>query len=303
MRLTIIILNWNAAPDTIRAVQAVMTWQQLQPTVIVVDNASTDNSAAKIRAACPTAHVIANPTNQGFAGGNNRGLEHALNLGDAPILLLNNDAVIAEADANRLLTTLTENERLGFIGPLLFDADQRDRLLSAGSKDPARHHLSHNHQLPPGGPVHLVECVPGTVILIRAEIFRQLGLFDEAYFFGSEVADLCLRARQHGFLSAVDDRARAYHTLKRSSRFRESLYPYYIIRNRFLLIRKFHRRWKFFFYGFWALYSFALATKVQLTGQSPMARAVRLGLLDGLQGRFHGQNERVLAIATGSSGE
>jgi GT2 family glycosyltransferase len=172
-------------------------------------------------------------------------------------------------------------------------------MLSAGSKNPALHHHSHNHNLPTGGPVHLAECVPGTVLLIRAEVFRQVGLLDEAYFFGSEVADLCLRAKADGFLSAVDARARAYHRLKRSSRFRDTLYPYYIIRNRFLLIRKFHRRWKFAFYAFWTLYSLLLSWKVLLSGQQPMARAVRIGLFDGLQGRFHGQNERILDLATG----
>jgi hypothetical protein len=73
------------------------------------------------------------------------------------------------------------------------------------------------------------------------------------------------------------------------------LHSYYIIRNRFLFIRKFHPRSRFLFYGFWTLYSLALAVKVRLNGKAAMARAVCLGLLDGLRGRFGAQNERVLA--------
>jgi len=307
MELAIIILNWNAAADTVRCVRNIASWKRLQPTILVVDNGSTDDSLAVIARECPEAHLIRSSTNLGFAGGNNRGIVEALSLsmgtgmGDVPILLLNNDAWIEENDVIRLLETLQADERIGLIGPLLFDAEQKDRLLAAGSKDPARHHHSHiveNYKLPTGGPVHIVECVPGTVIVGRAAVFRTVGLLDEDYFFSSEVADLCLRSRQHGYLSAIDTRARAFHDLGRSSQLRDTLHTYYIIRNRFLLIRKFHHKWKVLFYGFWTIYSLALSMKVQLNGKTSTARAVRLGLLDGLRGRFGGQNERVLAIAS-----
>jgi GT2 family glycosyltransferase len=299
--LSIVILNWNAAVDTIRCVRSVTAWKQVQPLIIVVDNASTDDSVALIKRECPSVRLIENGTNQGFAGGCNRGIEYALARQTAPILLLNNDALIAEADILRLLDTLqTSAEQIGFIGPLLFDAEQPDRLLAAGSKNPARHHHSHNHELPAGGPTKIVECIPGTAIIIRAELFQTVGLLDEAYFFSSEIVDLCLRARQHGYLGVVDSRARAFHALKRSSGFRAALYPYYIIRNRFLLIRKFHRPWIAAYYGFWTLYALALSLKVRLNGQPALARTVRLGLLDGLRGRFGNQNERVLMIANGT---
>ena len=300
MELAIIVLNWNAAADTIRCVRHITSWQRLRPTILVVDNASRDADPEVILRECPQVHLICNSTNLGFAGGNNRGIMEALSLGDAPILLLNNDAWVEESDVTRLLETLQADEQIGLIGPLLYDAVQKDRLLAAGSKDPARHHHSHIHKLPAGRPVHITECVPGTLIVVRAGVFRSVGLLDEGYFYGSEVADLCLRAGQRGYLSAIDARARAFHDLGRSSGSRNTLYPYYIVRNRFLLIRKFHRRWKALFYGFWTLYSLALAAKMQLSGHLPTARAVRLGLLDGLQGRFGGQNERVLAIVSGT---
>lgn len=293
--LAIVILNWNAMSDTIRCVDEIAAWKQLQPMIIVVDNASTDGSAEIIRRECTEVHVIHNEVNLGFAGGNNKGIQAALSQGEAPILLLNNDASITEDDVTRLLETLYTKTEIGFAGPLLFDASNRDRLLAAGSKNPAQHHHSHNHSLSTKAPVQVVECIPGTAIIGKATVFRAIGLLDEDYFFSSEVADLCLRAREAGYLSVIDTRARVYHTLNRSSKFRDSLYPYYIIRNRFLLIRKFHYKWKMFFYSFWTLYSLALSLKVQLNGKPAMARAVRLGLFDGLRGKFGNQNERVLA--------
>jgi GT2 family glycosyltransferase len=302
MELAIVILNWNAAADTVRCIRDISSWQRLRPTVWVVDNASTDDSLQVISRECPQVHLIRNSTNLGFAGGSNRGILGALSMGDAPILLLNNDAWVEEGDIARLLETLQANEQIGLIGPLLFDAEQKDRLLAAGGKNPALHHHSHNTRLPTDKPVQIVECVPGTVVVGRAKVFLEVGLLDVAYFYSSEVADLCLRARQHGYLSAIDTRARASHHLGRSSEFRDTLYTYYIIRNRFLLIRKFHQKWKLLFYGFWTLYSLALSVTVLLNGKLPTARAVRLGLIDGLQGRFGGQNKRVLALTVGAVG-
>jgi hypothetical protein len=300
MEIAVVILNWNAADDTVRCVRHVASWDILRPTIIVVDNASTDGSPGVIARECPGVHLIQNSANLGFAGGNNEGIRRALSWGDTPILLLNNDACIEETDVIRLMETLVADERMGLVGPLLFDAEQRETLLAAGSRNPARHHHSHNRALPTDGPVHTVECVPGTVILVRADVFRRVGLLDERYYFASEVADLCLRAKQQGYLSAVDTRARAFHNLERSSNLRETLHSYYIVRNRFLLIRKFHQGPRLLFYAFWTLYSLALSLKVQLKGKRPAARAIRLGLLDGLQGRFGGQNERVMAASSGS---
>jgi len=300
--LAIVILNWNNASDTIATVQLIQAWRTLTPAIWVVDNGSADGSVEIISRECPNIHLICNLTNLGFAGGNNRGIVQALRAGDAPILLLNNDASIGEEDVIRLMSTLQADERLGLIGPLLFDGDGQGGLLSAGGRDIARHVTSHNRKVTAGKPVCQVDYVPGTVIVVRPEVFRTVGLFDEDYFFGGEVADLCERAREHGYLSAVDTRARAFHFLSHSSGLRETLHIYYAFRNRFLFIRKFHSNGKIPLYTFWALYGLGMSLKARLCGKPAKARAIRLGLLDGLQGRFGGQNERVLSAVSGAVG-
>lgn len=295
MELAVIILNWNAAVDTIRCVQDVLAWRHLQPTIWVVDNGSADDSAETIARELPAVRVIPNAKNLGFGGGNNRGIAKALAVGNAPILLLNNDAFVSEEDILRLLQTLGSDKRIGLIGPLLFNADARDQLLAAGGKDPVHHHHSHVLRLTPGETVRMVDYVPGTVLLGRSELYRQIGFLDEDYFFTMEVADLCLRAKQHGYASAIDTRSRAFHALGRSSHLRETLHAYYVIRNRFLFIRKFYSRRRIPLFGAWALYSLLLVVKVRVGGRPAMARAVWLGLLDGIRGRFGGQNDRLLA--------
>ena len=106
MDLAVIILNWNAAEDTIRCVQSITQWTQLHPTIWVVDNGSADGSAERISTACSNIHLIRNSFNLGYAGGNNRAISAALAQGNAPLLFLNNDADITEANVSQLLETI-----------------------------------------------------------------------------------------------------------------------------------------------------------------------------------------------------
>jgi GT2 family glycosyltransferase len=259
-----------------------------------VDNGSGDDSADVILDECAGVNLIRNVTNLGFAGGNNQGIKCALSVSDAPIFLLNNDASITEQDALRLARTLQENERLGFVGPLLYDADEEGKLLSSGGRDIGRHVDTHRREIAGGSPLLEADYVPGTAVLIRAEVFRTVGLFDEAYFFSGEIADLCERAKQQGYLSVIDTRARAYHSVSHTSDSQEALRAYYSVRNRFLFIGKFRRSQRLWLFGFWIVYGLLASLKAGLSGKRAKARAVRLALVDGLRGRLGGQNERVL---------
>lgn len=293
--LSIIILNWNAATDTIRCVRSFASWQQIRPTIWVVDNASENGSADLIAQVCPEIHLIRNSVNQGYTGGNNRGLEKTLAESDAPVMLFNNDAEISETNTAKLLETLENNPDIGIVGPLMFDANQPDKLLNAGGQNMARHLSSHISEVTTDTRLQMVDYVPGTVLIAKSEVFEAVGLLDEDYFFGGELPDFCHRAKQNGYLSVVDTRARAFHSTERSALFRKTLYPYYIIRNRFIFIRKFYAASRIFFLGFWTLYSIALSMKLKLSGQSQMSKAIWMGLADGWQRRFGNQNERVLS--------
>lgn len=293
MDLSIIILNWNAAADTLRCLQAIAAWQTLRPAVWVVDNASGDGSVSRIAQAFSDVTIIACKKNLGFAGGNNRALAEILKTGDAPILLLNNDAIIAEADVQTLLGTLRTEPAAGFVGPLMVDTGRPDRILSAGGQNPVAHLRSHTPGRPATDAPFAVDYVPGTVLLAAAAVFRQVGLLDERYFFSMEVADLCHRAGRAGWQSIIDPRARASHTVSRSAGIRHTLHPYYISRNRFLFLRKhFPRRADLF--ALWIGYSLLLSLKTGATGRRDTARAVWLGLRDGLRGVTGNRNHYFL---------
>ncbi|MEZ4658691.1 MAG: glycosyltransferase family 2 protein [Caldilineaceae bacterium] len=296
MQIAVVLLNWNAAADTLRCLKRLDQWRQMQPHLYVIDNASVDDSVEQLRAGLSElqmpAQLIESAENRGFGGGVNLGIQAALADGAAAIFLLNNDAQISEADMLRLTQTLAHNAQIGVIGPLLYDSEQ-GALQAAGGLNPVLHHRSRRLTYPPT-PVFDVDYVIGAAALIRAELFARIGLLDERYFFSVEVADFCMRARRAGYRCVVDSRARAEHDLVRSSPLRGTLYIYYTVRNRLLFARQCYGLAQWPLLAFWSLYSLALIIKLWLAGQSAAARAAALGLLDAWRGRYGGQNERVM---------
>jgi len=298
--ISVVILNWNAAQDTLACVQRLLTWQRLHPHIIIVDNASAPaeiEPLATFTQAHPNIALIRNPHNQGFSGGSNRGIEHALAQSpNLPILLLNNDADITETDLIKLHDALIADPTLGAIGPVLYTTQTPPRIISAGGKDPRWHIHTLHTRIDSTRLLMPVHYISGSVALFRAEVFRAAGLLDEAFFFNTEIADLCQRAAQHThhYRTAIHTQAQAFHDLHRSASNRRALYVYYIVRNRLLYVRKHGGAWRIPLLMGWSLYGLALYLRTRMAGQRPPANAIGLGTLDGLLGRFGGQNERVL---------
>ena len=295
MKLGVVIVNWNAIEDTERSIVSVQGWSAERlggrPTLWVIDNGSQQPGIEELIGRYPGVHFLRNPINQGYAAANNRGIVSAMESGTDAILLLNNDAVLDEASVASMLATLSSPSRIGVVGPTLWDGNE---LLAAGGRDIARYSMT--HWIPSHPPTELldVDYVPGTAALLSRRVFETVGLLDEDYFFSGEMADLCCRARQQGFRCVTDPGARASHDRSRSAQIRETLHVYYIYRNRFLYARKHHPRNKAWHYAVWTLRGAAAAMGAVAKGNVRQARTIGLSVLDGLRGRFGGQNDRVL---------
>jgi len=292
----VIILNWNNAPDTIATVRAIQAWTALTPAVWVVDNNSQDDSVERIQHECPGVRLFQADRNLGFAAGNNLALRQALDEGLAGyVLLLNNDAVIDQAGMRQLLDTAEQHEA-GIVGPILRDPPPSAALQSAGGRNVAWHVDTHIRRLPSHTQPYPVDYVPGTAILIRADLIRQIGLLDEDYFFSGEIADFCARAQRHEVRLLIDPRVTVYHDQRRSSERRAALYIYYFLRNRFLYASKFYPRLRWLLIPGWAAFGLTSAALAWAKGQRQRARALWLALRDGLSGRFGDRSAQVLAI-------
>jgi GT2 family glycosyltransferase len=295
MKLAVVVLNWNAAEDTASCLRSVEAWEATgvvgRPTIWVVDNGSRPPGVEPIRREFPGVRVLESATNRGFAGGNNLGIEAALGAGAGAVLLLNNDASMDAASVAALLATLGSDPAIGVVGPTIW---HRGECISAGGRDIARYGATHLRLREPPTTLLDVDYVPGTSALVRREVFESVGLLDEDYFFGGEMADLCHRARLSGFRSVTEPGGRAQHDLGRSSRDRQTLHIYYVVRNRFLFVRKHYARRRVGLSASWIARSGLTALAALCRGDWRRARAVTLGVLDGVRGRFGEQNGRVL---------
>jgi GT2 family glycosyltransferase len=296
MKLAVVILNWNAAEDTAACLRSVMAWEATgrfgRPAIWVVDNGSWPPGLEPVAEEFPAVEVLRSPINRGFAGGSNLGIEAALESGSDAILLLNNDASVDAPSVAAMLATLASDSAIGVVGPTLW---HRGKCVSAGGRNIARHANTHVRLREPPTRVLDVDYVSGTVALTRRQVFECVGLLDHDYFFGGEMADLCHRARLLGFRSVIDSRARALHNLDRSSAERETLHIYYVVRNRFLFVRKHYPRRRGWLYTRWTARAAMTALAAFCRRNPRRARAVTLGVIDGLRGRVGGQNERILA--------
>ena len=295
MQIHVIILNWNNAPDTIHCVQAIEGWQELEPTIWVVDNGSHDDSVEQLRQNCPRARLLLSDHNLGFAAGNNLAIRQAMDAGATRLFLLNNDADIGEADVMRLMATLETTPQAGIVGPLLRDPPPESRIQAAGGRNVAWHVNTHLLDLPASPDPFPVDYVPGTAILISSEVLQKVGLLDERYFISGEIADLCLRARRHGFACLIDPTTTAYHDTGRSSELREAFYAYYFLRNRFLYVRKFYSLAAVPLVLYWGAFGLMSLTGALVRSRQSRARAMWLALRHGLSGTFGDQSKLILA--------
>ncbi len=180
--------------------------------IIVVDNASTDGSVDMVRQKYADVRVIANAENRGFAAANNQG---AVVGNGRYLLFLNSDTRVDSQALAEPVAYLQQNPHVGALTVrLTYPNGQRDPDNHRGFPTPwnAFCHFSGLGRLFPHTPLfngyfqsyadfsqtHAVDVIAGSFMMMPADLFRQIGGWDETYFFYGEDIDLCYRIRQTG---------------------------------------------------------------------------------------------------------
>lgn len=179
--------------------------------MIVVDNASPDNSVDAIHANFPDVELVELPTNRGYAAACNAGIAHGT--GEA-VVLLNNDVIAPPHFLARLLAPLDGDPRLGSVASLLLQPDD-SAIDSAGlSADPtlAGFPRLQGHPERSATMRHPMLLGPtGAAGAYRRAALAEVGGLDERIFLYQEDLDLALRLCAAGWSSVLASNARAIH--------------------------------------------------------------------------------------------
>jgi len=236
-------LNHRTPRETARAVESLRQGSPSLAGIVVVDNASGDDSVSLLRD-LPDVRLIVSDRNDGFSAGCNLGIREALRLGAERVFLLNSDAQVSPETVALLAEALSADARLGIAGPTILEGSRPDSVQSLGiryNRTTGRmRHLGHgeprvggSRDARVGGGV--VDGVSGCAMLIRREVFAAVGLLAEEYFFGFEDLDFCLRAGSAGFATVCVGAATAWHEGSVSIGRRSALRAYFATRNHLLL--------------------------------------------------------------------
>lgn len=245
-----LVLHWRGIDKTRRCLQSLASLDYPNYSVLLVDNGSETHDGLSLKQEFPQIELLRLDSNQGFAGGCNRGMEQALKTPTAYIWLLNNDA-LAHAENLKMLTgALKSRPDAGAAAALVLEGQvtgREDSLKIAtglGKIDfvKAKTYLKplpEGKSEPPASPYIACDWVTGSNLLLKTSVLKQVGLFDERYFLYFEDVDLCFRIRQAGYTCLLVTSTMIEHEGSASTEGGLSLWrAYYHTRNRLLFFSK-----------------------------------------------------------------
>lgn len=211
MQLSVIILNYNVRYFLELCVLSVQNAiQNLDAEIIVIDNNSQDDSCEMMKKRFPNVKLIENKENSGFPKGNNIGVAEAQ--GDY-ICILNPDTVVAEDTFTKVLAFAKEQKDLGIVGVKLIDGTGNflpeckrgtptplvaftkiTGLYKIFPKTFGKYYAQHLSENETGK----VEILVGAFMLMKRELYTEIGGFDENCFMYSDDIDLSYMALQKG---------------------------------------------------------------------------------------------------------
>lgn len=198
LRTTVVVVTFNSA----HCIAPLAAALQRLPHVVVVDNASTDDTAEQVARHLPAARWHALPCNQGFGAANNAGLRES---GTEFVLLLNPDCVLQSSAIEALVAAADRFPDAAAVAPQLLDRQGRPDLSCRWRAD----------QWASRGPgPDAAACVgfaSGACLLIRTAAMRHVGGFDEGFFLYYEDDDLCIRLQQQCGALLFEPAARVQH--------------------------------------------------------------------------------------------
>lgn len=217
--VTIVILNWNGRKLLEQFLPSVMATDYENFEVLMVDNASTDDSLDYVKQAFPDVKTLPLDQNYGFTEGNNRALPHV----ETPYyVLLNNDVEVDPGWLKPLIEVLERDEKVAAVQPKLLAFQDRTKFEYAGAAGGwidvlgypfNRGRLFETTEKDEGQYEEEAEIfwATGACIAIRKSVTDRIGLFEPKFFAHMEEIDFCWRAINFGYKIMYSPKGVAYH--------------------------------------------------------------------------------------------
>ncbi len=217
LTLTVIIVNYNAGDYLKKAIESVKNFCSVDHEIIVVDNASTDDSLEKTEGA----KIIRLENNIGFGPANNVGIKHSRG---KYILFLNPDAELLPGAIEGMMETLKE-DKVGAVSCLLIYGNGEfqpsfglfDKGIIGEFFDKFLAHTLLRLYVKQKKKPFPVKWISGAVLMTKKEVLEKAGVFDPDFFLYMEDVDLCKRMRKAGYTLMVNPRCKCIHHLGKSS--------------------------------------------------------------------------------------
>ena len=255
--VSLIIVNYNARECIVACVSSALA--QVDE-LIVVDNASNDDSLAQLEATFPSEQklmIVRNQENLGFAAGCNIGVEHSAG---RYLLFLNPDCVLEPDSVRHLLRVLNDRQDVGMVGGLLVNPDGTEQaggrraiptpwrsfvrafgLSRFADRWPSLFFDFHLHKQPlPTRPIE-VEAISGACMLVNRAAIQSVGHWDEGYFLHCEDLDFSMTLRGKGWKIMFVPDARINHDKGGCSRSRPLFVEWHKHRGMMRFYRKFFK--------------------------------------------------------------
>jgi GT2 family glycosyltransferase len=251
-KVAVILVNWNSFSLTFDCIDSLQQMDYRDFDILVTDNGSQDRSGSKLKEHFPSIILIESPTNLGFTGGNNLGMQYAIDNGYAYVILLNNDTFVKDDFLAVLTTYMDQHPEAGAIQPMIYFNHNRSLIWNAGSY--FNKWLGHTYTLnynkplnPENNRIKEVDWVSGCAFMTRVAILKKTGLFPENLFIYYEDVDLSFRIKQEGFQLVFHPESVIYHIAGMSNRnkikgkegFVNPIVHYLNIRNRIWLLKRY----------------------------------------------------------------
>jgi len=211
-----VIVNYNKPFDTLRCIKAILQNSQKPSAIIVVDNASTDNSVSILQD-CHQIKLITNPQNKGGSGGFNTGIEAALKYNPDYVWLLDDDAYPDTFYLHFALATFSQYPDTGVVGAQILDIDNHNIIVELGANICWDHigiiPISRREQRVSQDYILQVDYAAACCMLISRQVLETIGGLKAFYFLHWDDIEFGYRVNQRGFSVRVNTRAIAFHKL------------------------------------------------------------------------------------------